>query len=94
MALLEYICKKCGKSEYLFPEEEERVLEFSKSSCKKGDHVVEIMPPKVRCVHSTEIFMLSQLDSVFSVHELNSKVMQEARDEKEVKAQNEARREK
>lgn len=54
---------------------------------------MKVMPPKARCVHSTEIFMLSQLDSVYTIHELNSKLMQEARDEKEVKAQNEARKE-
>ena len=90
------MCHKCGESDFFFPEDKERIEKFRSQKCvskKGGTHKVKVMPPKARCVHSTEIFMLSQLDSVYTIHELNSKLMQEARDEKEVKAQNEARKE-
>jgi hypothetical protein len=95
MGLTEYKCKKCQAYWFAFPEEKERILDFSDTSCLADGnfHDMEVMPPKASTVHSTEIFMLSQLDSIHSVHDLNSTLMREAEEEREVKQQNNARKE-
>ncbi len=90
MGLTEYQCTLCKNSFYVFPEERERLFSYSTENCK---HKFKKMPPLVRCVHATEIFMLTQLDSIHTVHELNSQLMREAADDREAKQQNAARKE-
>lgn len=94
MGLTEYRCTRCKDSFYAFPEDEQRIAEYKNYKCTgKKSHKFEALPPLVRCVHMTEIFMLSQLDSVHTIHELNSRLMREAADDREVKMQNLARKE-
>lgn len=86
MALKEYVCSCCGNTQYVFEGEENRL--------KQGlcEHSFEKMPPSFLVVHSSEIFMLSQLDSVHTIDDLDKALTLEAADDREVRAQNEARR--
>jgi hypothetical protein len=94
MPLLEFQCQHCNKSEFAFDQDE--CDKRFKTSCKSNDEILcnyISLPPKARTVHSTEIFMLSQLDSIHTVHELNSHLMREATEEREAQAAMAARRE-
>ena len=93
MPLFEYRCSKCFESIYAFPEDKDRISSFESGTCKSSNHEVERLAPKARCVHMTEVFMLSQFDSIETIHELNSKLMKEAEQEREDRQYQAARKE-
>ena len=97
MPLVEFICFGCGESHYKFeddlpfhPKTKERYLGIA---CECGSEQHKRMPPHVTVIHRTEIFMLTQLDSVHTIHDLDASLQREAADDREVKQQNAARRE-
>ena len=93
MALKEYICSQCQRIQYVFEgEEDNRLQEGLCRDLKKETHDFRKMPPSCSVVHSTDIFMLSQLDSIHTIDELDRRLTSEAADEREVRSQNEARK--
>ena len=93
MALREYVCTRCGATQFAFEGEEHRLVTGQCGRFTRWGHVLEKMPPQTSVVHSTEIFMLSQLDSISSIHELDEKMTRDAAEEREAKAHQIARRE-
>ncbi len=94
MALREYKCSRCGDTQYVFEgEESSRLLQGNCGRVARWCHNYEKMPPLASVVHMTEIFMLSQLDSIDTIHELCTSITREAAEDREAKAHQEARRE-
>jgi hypothetical protein len=97
MPLVEFVCYGCGESHYKFeedlytnPQTKERYPGYA---CDCGSEHYCRMPPKVTIIHRTEIFMLTQLDTVHTIHDLDAELQREAAEEREVKQQNAARKE-
>lgn len=91
MPLVEFICNKCTESSYVF--EDDLVSGSPPDKCQCEGTSWWRMPPLVTVIHRTEIFMLTQLDTVHTIHDLDAELQREAADEREVKQQNAARRE-
>ncbi|CAB5220735.1 hypothetical protein UFOVP244_29 [uncultured Caudovirales phage] len=94
MALIEYLCQKCGSTSFVFGGDEDR-LPKSSYHPGAGNHECkwEALPPLCSIVHSTDVFMLSQLDSIHTIEDLDAAATREAAEEREMKAYGNARKE-
>jgi hypothetical protein len=95
MALVEYTCLECGSISYAFKGEEYRLPQSASGYRTAINHSCKwhALSPLCSIVHSTEIFMISQIDSIHSIHALDAAATREAADERELKAYNNARKE-
>lgn len=97
MSLAEWQCLDCRNQVFVFDDElyapEPNVEPYPGLACDCGCEYWKRMPPWVTVVHRTEIFMLTQLDSVHTIHDLDAVLQDEAAEEREVREQNKARRE-
>lgn len=91
MPLVEFVCNKCTESSYTFDDDLVSGKPTDKCQCGQADWWR--MPPLVTIIHRTEIFMLTQLDTVHTIHDLDAELQREAADDREVKQQNAARKE-
>lgn len=91
--LAEYVCKRCGDIQYVFDNEEERLVQGNCGRVLRWCHDFRKMPPSPRVVHATETYMSDQpqLDSLRTIYELDRILNLEAAEEREVKALNKAR---
>ena len=94
MSLIEYVCQTCGSTSFVFGGDENRLSKTSNQQ-RDGDHECkwEALPPLCSIVHSTDVFMLSQLDSIHTIEALDAAATREAAEEREMKAYGNARKE-
>jgi hypothetical protein len=83
MAFLEHKCTKCGLEGLAFDNEVDSRLCSSSDGCK---HEWKSLQPIVCVVHSTDLFERVILDSINSIRALCTKITIEAREQSELKA--------
>ena len=84
MCLKEYKCVNCNEIHLAFEGEEFR-LQCSCENCLTQQEKFEKLFPMARIVHTTDIFMRIQLDTIDSIHGLQEINIIRAEQEREVR---------